>query len=270
MAEIDLTLPAALDRRRKVVPKRTGRSPSSKRRRALLLRRPAGPGLGSPELPTKDTNAIVAAGLKAWKQLKANTHKTWDDWILVGKALHVGRQEAIARTGMPPGHKLCNDAFSLWLKQHQDLADFNIIDKKSCRARLLWIIDNLDKIERWRATRSVSERAAWNSPSTTYRVAHCKQRGLPDFRDPTSSEQKNGKADEALPGSWSKLLVIADEACAYEKVKKRMPAEMAEPGNVQTIRDGGKALLAIADQLEKMSKPRVNVKDRAVEHVAAE
>ena len=49
-----------------------------------------------------------------------------------------------------------------------------------------------------------------------------------------------------------------------------MPAEMAEPGNVQTIRDGGKALLAIADQLEKMSKPRVNVKDRAVEHVAAE
>ena len=155
---------------------------------------------------------------------------------------------------MPPGHKLCNDAFSLWLKQHQDLADFNIIDKKSCRARLLWIIDNLDKIERWRATRSVSERAAWNSPSTTYRVAHCKQRGLPEFRNPTSSEQKNGKADEALPGSWSKLLVIADEAWAYEKVKKRMPAEMAEPGNVQTIRDGGKALLAIADQLEKMSE----------------
>jgi hypothetical protein len=103
---------------------------------------------------------IIAAGQQAWARL--NQYHTWRDWALVGKALAVGRAEAlaIARTKKPEGRRY-NTAFHDWLGWN----GFAGISK-STRARLLECMANLEKIEAWRATLSPNELLRLNHPTT--------------------------------------------------------------------------------------------------------
>jgi len=69
------------------------------------------------------------------------------DWILVGKAIEIGKAEAMreANVNRPVGGK-CNRAIGAWLRKH-GLSDVSAPE----RYKLLLILDNLPAVEAWRA-----------------------------------------------------------------------------------------------------------------------
>lgn len=123
--------------------------------------------------PNPDADTTVAEGRAAWTRRKAETATSWDDWKLIGRALAVGRQEALTRANKarPVGQKY-NKAFGDWLQMH----GFDDIDK-SDRAKLLQLIDNLKSVEEWRANLTEGQRARYNAPSTIWRAWDCPDRG---------------------------------------------------------------------------------------------
>jgi DNA repair exonuclease SbcCD ATPase subunit len=108
-----------------------------------------------------DRENVIQQGIDAWHQLK----KSWEHWRMVGKALLVGREWAMhhAGTNRPEG-KGYNQAFGGWLERYK----LNDIDQGD-RHRLLEVMDNLDKIEGWRAGLTEGERRKLNNPSTVLR-----------------------------------------------------------------------------------------------------
>jgi hypothetical protein len=132
------------------------------------------PALGGAAPPkTDDTSDPLELGSKAWKRLKDNARDSFEDWVLTGKAVFVGKQHALTKSNKArPGGQRYNKEFSAWLKIH----GFDDIDK-SDRSKLLHIVENLDEIEAWRATLSDGERAKYNHPSTVWRAWECPNRG---------------------------------------------------------------------------------------------
>ena len=85
--------------------------------------------LGCPDQPKSD-NELIRLGQEAWTRL--TSCQSWNDWLLVGEALLVGRTECmrVAHTNKPEGRRY-NEEFSSWLKATK----FDGIDK-STRSRL--------------------------------------------------------------------------------------------------------------------------------------
>jgi hypothetical protein len=105
----------------------------------------------------------IQAGQAAWQRL--NDCQTWNDWLLVGEALLVGRSEAMtaARTNKPEGRRY-NEEMAAWLKA----TNFTNIDKGT-RSRLLDCIEHRAEIEKWRATLTTTERLKINHPTSILR-----------------------------------------------------------------------------------------------------
>lgn len=120
-----------------------------------------------------DDDHIVRAQ-QAWARLKESGPTSWEDWKLVGAALMTGRQHAmkVAPAKTPRGSRY-TEAFSIWLQIH----GFDAIDKAD-RTKLLSIMEDLDRIEKWREQLTEGQRAAWNAPSTVWRISRCKTRGI--------------------------------------------------------------------------------------------
>ena len=59
-------------------------------------------------------------------------------------------------------------------------------------------METLDRIEQWRATLTEGQRVAWNAPSTVWRVAHCKTRGMKAVLEKTEAPIPN-PSDLARP-----------------------------------------------------------------------
>jgi hypothetical protein len=123
---------------------------------------------------TNDTDDTVVRGQEAWKCLKETGRTSWEQWKVVGKALVVGRDHAlkVAKTDKPNG-KRYSEAFHSWLQIHC----FDAIEKAD-RHKLLSIMEDLDRIEKWRDGLTDAHRAAWNHPSTVWRVSRCGDRGI--------------------------------------------------------------------------------------------
>ena len=132
--------------------------------------------VGGAAQPTFSGDDPVARGREAWERLKAVGRTSWEDWKTVGAALLAGRTHAMAKANKnePRGERYKVE-FRNWLQIHK----FDSIDK-SDRGRLIWIMqpENLDRIEKLRATWTDAQRASWNSPSKVWKVATCKDRGI--------------------------------------------------------------------------------------------
>jgi hypothetical protein len=113
--------------------------------------------------PTDSIDDAIHRGQQAWMRLRADNH--WTDWLDVGRAHVIGRQEAmrLAHVNEPSGHRY-KEHFGAWLKK----VGFADLDK-SDRARLFTVMDNLPAIERWRAALGATERMKLNHPSTVLR-----------------------------------------------------------------------------------------------------
>jgi len=124
--------------------------------------------------PASTDDATIAAGREAWQRLRSG--RDWADWLKVGYALVIGRDHALstAKTDKPFGKRYVQ-AFASWLRQHE----LDAIHK-SVRGVLLQIIDNLDKVEQWRASLPERQQAKVNHPDTVWRGYGAAQHGFGD------------------------------------------------------------------------------------------
>jgi hypothetical protein len=112
-----------------------------------------------------DDDQTIAFGIAAAERL-ANGH-AWKDWVVVGKALAVGRKDAMRRanTNRPKGRGY-DVAMSDWLKRHPQIA--RVVADSGTRGRLLDLIDRLETIEAWRQTLPLNKRLQLNHPRRVY------------------------------------------------------------------------------------------------------
>jgi hypothetical protein len=111
----------------------------------------------------KATEQAVAHGREAWQRIKSDG--TWEDWVLVGQALEIGRAEAMRRSGSnQPRGRGYNEAFSAWLSKNS----FAKIDKGT-RSRLADCMEHRAEIEQFRANLELGERLRLNHPNSVWR-----------------------------------------------------------------------------------------------------
>jgi hypothetical protein len=237
--------------------------------------------LGRASLPkTGGAHDPVEAALEAWKRLKAASKSSFDDWVLIGQALLIGKHYALieANKARPEGSKY-NKAFNAWLKKHK----LDDVDKAD-RAKLIHIVENLEKVEEWRAKLSDGERAKYNHPSTVWRAWECPNRGNRGEPHTCRSNGKvngepmtlpDGKTLTRVPGQkrWEgNLIVLARKVIGAEEDLSRMVLKPTEPGLKSLVQQAAAALTRIADKLSDASKPKVNSKTqpKVEEHMVAE
>jgi hypothetical protein len=113
------------------------------------------------EPPTHtDPDEVINSGRQAADRLISG--HAWSDWVAVGRALVIGRAEAMreAHTNKPEG-RLYAAAFARWLA-HTGLD--RVAGDKGTRSHLLDLIDHLDAVETWRKTLPVNRRLQLNHP----------------------------------------------------------------------------------------------------------
>jgi hypothetical protein len=113
-------------------------------------------------LVMKDRETRVRRGQEAWQRHIQKGDATWDDWMAIGDALLIGRQDAMvaAKTKQPIGSRY-NSKFGRWLARHH----FDNIDKGD-RRRLIEVIENRPAIEAWRETLTQTVRLRLSHPSS--------------------------------------------------------------------------------------------------------
>jgi hypothetical protein len=128
---------------------------------------------GAAPLIDEPDNDPIARGVQAWERLKEAGRTSWDDWKIVGAALMLGHTYAMQAAN----NKTCGKRYTE--KMHFFLLEtgFDAIDK-SDRGKLLKIMADLPRIEKWRERLTDGQRAAWNHPSTVWRISRCKDRGI--------------------------------------------------------------------------------------------
>jgi hypothetical protein len=106
----------------------------------------------------------IEAGRAAWQRLRQEGRRSWDDWMLVAKALAAGRSKAMlqAKANRPVGTTYVR-IFGAWLREH-DLADMD----NQARYRALICLEHIVAIEAWRATLTQRERDRWNHPNSCW------------------------------------------------------------------------------------------------------
>ncbi len=217
---------------------------------------------GAAPLKEPDTDP-VALGREAWQRRRAGASRDWADWVLVGAALRVGRDEAMAkaRTNKPSG-KNYNTAFHHWL-QLNDFADLDGSD----RGKLLQIIDHLEAVEAWRATLTEAERLRWNHPSSVWRAYECPNRGNrgratePHDAFPLAPAQPadgDNEVEEDDKVTAGRLMMWARKVLGAVSDAQNL-AEI-DAGLADTVREAAVALTELADnfdqRLGRERKPR--------------
>jgi hypothetical protein len=112
-----------------------------------------------------DGDEIVGLGVEAAKRLTAGHH--YADWIAVGRAIAVGRTEAMreAHVNRPKGRGYV-EALHRWLVRTGLL---KVIGDTGARSRLLDLIDHHDQVEAWRKTLPLNKQLELNHPNTVWR-----------------------------------------------------------------------------------------------------
>jgi hypothetical protein len=220
--------------------------------------------IGGAAPPIADQDPDVERGLKAWQRLMEAGRTSWADWKLIGTALMAGRRHAMekASTNRPAG-KRYNEAFHYWLETR----GFLEIDKAD-RGKLLSIMEDLDRIEKWREGLTEAQRAAWNSPSTVWRVSRCKDRGInavnkkaevpmPDPKDlPPSAEFE----EEDKEVSWQRgLLGRVRKAIGDIKILDWRLPEPPDRGLITVVNELVEEATELRDYLQRVHEESTEV-----------
>ena len=164
------------------------------------------------------TDATVSEGRAAWQRIKTTARTSWNDWVLIGKALIAGRSEAMkaAKINRPFGATYVR-IFGAFLREH----GFDGIDTQQ-RYRAIVCIENLQAIEEFRAKLDEKKRNAWNHPGAVW--AHWRRSLKPATPAPRRQrlvERVTAAADAARGGKpvyWSQAaLRRAHEAMLKSK-----------------------------------------------------
>jgi hypothetical protein len=106
----------------------------------------------------------IEAGKAAWVRLRDHGRRSWSEWLLVARALDIGRREAMttAKANRPFGTKY-NAAMGEFLRRH----GFDEINNQE-RYRALQVLEHLETIERWRAGLPEAKRRRTNHPAAIW------------------------------------------------------------------------------------------------------
>jgi len=209
-----------------------------------------------------NTEDAVAEGREAWSRRKADLTGSWEDWRLIGQALVIGRQQALEKANKArPGGKTYNTAFSEWLRYY----GFDQIDKAD-RAKLLNIIDDLDKVERWRAGLTEGQRARYNAPSTIWRAYTCPNRGnrgqprsIHHTEQPLPVKEHREEDERQEELSWQRnILVRAQKAIGDAQLSANWLLDTPDPGVIEAVRQAAAAWKGLADQLQAIADAAAN------------
>ena len=107
--------------------------------------------------------AVIDRGRQAWKNIRRD--QAFEDWLMVGRALLIGRGAAMAEAGKnTPQGKGYATAFGKWLSDN-GFADMD----KGDRTRLTHIMDHEAEVIAWRNTLTLTERLRLNHPTSVWR-----------------------------------------------------------------------------------------------------
>jgi hypothetical protein len=106
----------------------------------------------------------IIAGRAAWERIRDHGRMVWGDWLLIGRALFIGRIVALkaADTNRCVGSKY-NAAMAAWLREN-GLDD--VVAQE--RYQLFLILENLTEIEAWRAGLDDVQRRRLNHPNAIW------------------------------------------------------------------------------------------------------
>jgi hypothetical protein len=125
---------------------------------------------------------VVAAGKAAWARVRAGS--TFSDWILIAKAISVGRSLCLKAAGANrPVGGAYNKAIAAWVRK-------NGLDgiTRAERCRCFRLLENLPAVEQWRATLDDAQRRKFNSPDAVIAAwRRSLQRPHPAPEPPTSA-----------------------------------------------------------------------------------
>lgn len=119
------------------------------------------------------TDAIVTEARAAWARIKDRDKATFDDWLVIGRALVAARQQCMAKAGVnSPYGPSYQQSMRVWLDAN-GLAD---IDSHE-RTNAIKCVEHLAEIETWRAGLTDAERRRANHPNTV--IAHWRRKTRP-------------------------------------------------------------------------------------------
>jgi hypothetical protein len=112
------------------------------------------------EAPTHYPEEILARARQAANRLVSG--HAWSDWVAVGRALAIGKTEAMreAHTNKPDG-RLYAAAMARWLTR---VGLDRVVGDRATRSHLLDLIEHLEAVEAWRRTLPLNRRVQLNHP----------------------------------------------------------------------------------------------------------
>ena len=168
-------------------------------------------GAALPTITNDPDDDHIERGKQAWKRLKEAGRNSWEEWKLIGTALMTGREHAMAVAKTKKNGKRYSEQFNIWLQIH----DFHTIDKAD-RTKLLSIMEDLERIEKWRA-----------ADRRTARRLECSLDRLADFALQDSRHQ-SGHRKRGSANTERKRLVAA--SCREIRRRKRATGLAARVG----------------------------------------
>jgi hypothetical protein len=107
----------------------------------------------------------IEAGQQAWLRIKSHSQKCFEDWLVLSKALEIGRNACLKAAGAnrPFGSRYTK-AMGAWLRE-TGLDDLNHQE----RARALLVLQHLPAVTVWRAGLPDAVRRKLNHPNAIWR-----------------------------------------------------------------------------------------------------
>jgi hypothetical protein len=192
--------------------------------------------------------AHIQRGKDAWKKHKSDA--TWLDWIAIGEAHMLLRQEAMstAHTNQPIGSRY-NADFGDLLRRH----GFDDMDKAD-RARLFEVMEHRVAIEQWRATLPQTTRLRVNHPSTVLR------RWKAATQVPAATDQ---------PKKPSAMTVLKEQNVELQEKLHRLESD--DGGNLWRPGDtAGQIARVLAEHLLRLSSSKADAVLKEVQKVLAD
>jgi hypothetical protein len=207
------------------------------------------------------TNDPIADGKAAWQRLKTNERTSWADWVLIARALEIGRGEArkMARADAPVGSKY-NAEMGRWLREH-DLADI----PAQARYRAVQCLKRLPEIERWREGLTDKQRSSWNHPNAIWQhFQHSPKTETTLFRQHvvTTVTAKTGRRGTNVSIRWPQT-VLQRAAAAIREARSNDCIILAKAALMAAIRDERDILELLPDPPPAKPAPRQSIREAA-------
>ena len=138
----------------------------------------------------------ICAGREAWQRIKDRDKASFEDWLMIGRALIAGRTECMSKAGCnKPYGPAYQRRMRVWLDDN-GLAE---IDSHE-RVNAIHCVEHQVEIEAWRDSLTEVQRRRANHPNTI--IAHWRRRTVPQKTGPKPATFQHHPRADARPIYW--------------------------------------------------------------------